>query len=141
MSKSINKVILIGHVGQDPKIAILPGDKKVANFSLATNRQWKDKHGQEREDVSWHRCSVFDKLADIVESWVKKGDQLYVEGRIQYNTSEADDGKVTYWTTVIVSQLVMLGGGGPRVKSKRKGRKEQFIPRELGDRNEEDLPF
>ena len=138
MSKSINKVILVGFVGNDPEGRILEGGRKAVNFPLATNRYWKDKHGRSCNDVSWHKCLVFDGLADIVESWVKKGGRLYVEGRIQYNTSEASDGKTTYWTNIVVTELVMLDSKQPKSKGKKR---EQFIPHELGDRNQEDLPF
>ncbi len=136
MSKSINKVILVGYVGQDPETAILRDNLRVANFSLATNRQWKDKSGQQREETDWHRCKVWNELADIVQERVKKGDQLYIEGRLKYDKVEKD-GETKYYTSIIVSQLVMLDGGG----SKRGKKREQFIPRELGDRNQEDLPF
>ena len=139
MSKSINKVILIGHVGGDPEIKVTYNEQKVANFNLATNRQWKDKHGKDHDEVDWHRCVAWDGLVEVIEEWVKKGDQLYIEGRIKYDKAETD-GEVKYYTSIVVSQMVMLGGGGPRIKSKR-GKGSQFVPRELGDRNEEDLPF
>ena len=137
MSKSINKVILIGHVGQDPETAILTDNLKVANFSLATNRRWTDMSGRQREETDWHRCKVWNELADIVQEWVKKGDQLYIEGRIKYDKVESFKGEMKIYTSIIVSQLIILGGGKP----KRGRTREQFVPHELGDRNQEDLPF
>jgi single-strand DNA-binding protein len=82
--------------------------------SLATNRQWKDGSGQQKEKTEWHRLTFFGRLVDIVDQWVKKGDRLYVEGRIEYSESETD-GQKKYWTDIIVAEMVMLGstsGGG-----------------------------
>ncbi len=87
-----------------------PSGTKVVKWSLATNRQWKDKAGVKQEKTEWHRCVVFGRLADIVEQWVHKGDQLYVEGYIGYSTTEVE-GQVKYWTDIVVNELVMLGGG------------------------------
>lgn len=110
MSRSLNKVQLIGNVGNDPEVRATSSGTRVAKLSLATNRTWKDKSGQEQEATDWHRLTCFGKLADIVEQWVYKGDKLYVEGRIQYSQTQDDQGGTRYWTDVIVEQLLMLGG-------------------------------
>ncbi|MCH7889996.1 MAG: single-stranded DNA-binding protein [Gemmatimonadetes bacterium] len=113
MSRSLNKVMLIGNVGNDPDVRATSSGTQVAKVSLATNRQWKDGSGQQKEKTEWHRLTFFGRLVDIVDQWVKKGDRLYVEGRIEYSESETD-GQKKYWTDIIVLEMVMLGstGGG-----------------------------
>ena len=114
MSRSLNKVMLIGNVGSDPEIRATSSGSRVAKLSLATNRQFQDRTGQSQEKTEWHRLTFFGKLADIVEQYVKKGDRLYVEGRIEYSQTQDDQGAVRYWTDIVVMEMVMLGGaGGP----------------------------
>jgi single-strand DNA-binding protein len=113
MSRSLNKVMLIGNVGSDPDIRMTSGGSKVAKLSLATNRTWQDKSsGQQQERTEWHRLTIFGRLADIVEQWVKKGDRIYVEGRIEYSQTQDEQGGTRYWTDVVVNELMMLGSGG-----------------------------
>ncbi|HAB30875.1 MAG TPA: single-stranded DNA-binding protein [Gemmatimonadetes bacterium] len=111
MSRSLNKVMLIGNVGNDPDIRATSSGTQVAKVSLATNRQWKDSSGQQKEKTEWHRLTFFGRLVDIVDQWVKKGDRLYVEGRLEYSESETD-GQKKYWTDIIVAEMVMLGSTG-----------------------------
>ena len=113
MSRSLNKVMLIGNVGSEPEIRATSSGSRVAKLSLATNRQWKDGSGQQQEKTEWHRLTFFGRLVDIVEQWVKKGDRLYAEGRVEYSQTEKD-GQTRYWTDIVVSEMVMLGstGGG-----------------------------
>ncbi|MEM7413920.1 MAG: single-stranded DNA-binding protein [Gemmatimonadota bacterium] len=114
MSRSLNKVMLIGNVGNDPEIRSTTSGARVAKISLATNRSWTDRNsGQPKEKVEWHRLTFFGRLVDIVEQWVKKGDRLYVEGRIEYSQTEGEGG-TKYWTDIVVNEMVMLGstGGG-----------------------------
>ena len=108
MSRSLNKVMLIGNVGSEPDIRATSSGTQVAKVSLATTRQWKDGSGQQKEKTEWHRLTFFGRLVDIVDQWVKKGDRLYVEGRIEYSESETD-GQKKYWTDIIVAEMVMLG--------------------------------
>ena len=114
MSRSLNKVMLIGNVGNDPDVRATSSGNQVGKLSLATNRQWKDASGQQREKTEWHRLTFFGRLVDIVDQWVKKGDRLYVEGRVEYSETEKD-GQKKYWTDIVVTEMVMLGsspGGG-----------------------------
>lgn len=113
MSRSLNKVMLIGNVGNDPEIRATSGGARVAKVSLATNRSWSDRAGQTQEKTEWHRLTFFGRLVDIVEQWVKKGDRLYVEGRIEYSQTEGEGGP-KYWTDIVINEMVMLGstGGG-----------------------------
>ena len=114
MSRSLNKVMLIGNVGNDPEIRATASGARVAKVSLATNRSWTDRNtGQKNEKTEWHRLTFFGRLVDVVEQWVKKGDRLYVEGRVEYSQTESDQG-TKYWTDIVVNEMVMLGstGGG-----------------------------
>jgi len=109
MSRSLNKIMLIGNVGNDPDVRTTSSGTPIANMSLATTRKWKDGSGEQKEKTEWHRLTVWGKLVDVVERYVKKGDRLYVEGRIEYSESESD-GQKKYWTNVNVLEMVMLGG-------------------------------
>ena len=111
MSRSLNKVMLIGNVGSDPEVRSTASGTRLAKVSLATSRQWTNKDGSQQEKTEWHRLPVWGKLADVVERYVKKGDRLYVEGRIEYSESESD-GQKKYWTDVNVLEMLMLGGPG-----------------------------
>ncbi len=114
MSRSLNKVMLIGNVGNEPEIRATSSGARVAKLSVATNRSWSDRSGQQQEKTEWHRLTFFGRLVDIVEQWVKKGDRLYVEGRIEYSQTEGEGG-TKYWTDIVVQEMVMLGsttGGG-----------------------------
>ena len=110
MSRSLNKVMLIGNVGADPEMRSTPGGMRIAKVSLATSRTFNDRSGQQQEKTEWHRLTFWDKLADVVERYVKKGDRLYVEGRIEYSTTGEGDA-TKYWTDINVREMVMLGGG------------------------------
>jgi len=110
MARSLNKVMLIGNVGSEPEVRTTPSGLKVAKVSLATNRKFSDRSGQQQEKTEWHRLTFWDKLADLVEQYIHKGDRLYVEGRLEYSQTEDDKGNVRYWTDVIVQEMVMLGG-------------------------------
>jgi single-strand DNA-binding protein len=113
MSRSLNKVMLIGNVGAEPEIRSTPSGTRIAKVSLATNRVFNDRSGQQQDKTEWHRLTFWDKLADVVERFVHKGDRLYVEGRIEYSQTQDDQGNVKYWTDIVVREMVMLGAGGP----------------------------
>jgi single-strand DNA-binding protein len=114
MSRSLNKVTLIGNLGSDPEVRSTTGGNRVATFSLATSRSWNDASGNKQEKTEWHRCVVWNtknsQLADIVEKYVKKGDKLYVEGRIEYRQWQDKDNQTRYSTEINVRELIMLGG-------------------------------
>ena len=120
MSRSLNKVTLIGNLGNDPEVRSTTGGNRVATFSLATSRSWNDQSGNRQEKTEWHRCVVWNtkgsQLADIVEKYVHKGDKLYVEGRIEYRQWQDKEGQTRYSTEINVRELIMLsgprGGGG-----------------------------
>jgi single-strand DNA-binding protein len=121
MSRSLNKVTLIGNLGNDPEVRSTTGGNRVATFSLATSRSWNDAAGSKQEKTEWHRCVVWNtknsQLADIVEKYVKKGDKIYVEGRIEYRQWQDKENQTRYSTEINVRELIMLGGpsgGGSR---------------------------
>jgi single-strand DNA-binding protein len=112
MARSLNKVMLIGNIGSEPEIKTTGSGTKFAKVSLATNRTFKDRQGQQQEKTEWHRLTFWDRLAELVEQYVKKGDRIYVEGRIEYSTTEDDKGNQRYWTDITVNEMVLLGGSG-----------------------------
>lgn len=112
MSRDLNKVMLIGNVGNDPEIRSTQSGARIAKVSLATNRSWTDRNsGQKNEKTEWHRLTFFGRLVDIVEKWVNKGDRLYIEGRIDYSQTEGEGG-TKYWTDIVVNEMIMLGSSG-----------------------------
>jgi single-strand DNA-binding protein len=112
VSRSLNKVTLIGNLGNDPEVRSTSGGNRVATFSLATSRSWNGPAGDRQEKTEWHRCVVWNtktsQLADIVEKYVKKGDKLYVEGRIEYRQWQDKEGQTRYSTEINVRELIML---------------------------------
>ena len=110
MSRDRNKVDLMGNVGSEPEIRTTGGGTKVAKFSLATNRVWNDRSGQKQEKVEWHRITAWDKLAQLVEDHVHKGDRLLIEGALEYSQTEGEDGKPRYWTDIVLKELYFIGG-------------------------------
>jgi single-strand DNA-binding protein len=114
-SRGVNKVILVGNVGQDPETRYMPNGNAVTNISLATSETWKDKNtGEQQERTEWHRITFYQRLAEIVAEYVKKGSKLYVEGRLQTRSWE-QDGVKRYTTEIIANEMQMLdskGGSG-----------------------------
>lgn len=105
----INKVILVGHVGKDPEVRYLDGGVAVANFSLATTESYKNKEGNKVDQTEWHHVVAWRGLAEIIEKYVKKGQLLYIEGKIRTRTYGEENSK-KYFTEVIADQMTMLGG-------------------------------
>ena len=114
MARSLNKVSLIGNTGGDPDVRTTPTGTRVAKLSLATSRAFPDRSGQQQERTQWHRLTFFGRLVDVVEQWVKKGDRLFVEGRIEYSQTQDEHGGTRYWTDIIVMEMIMLGSGSGR---------------------------
>ena len=108
MKRGINKVTLVGHVGEDPKINQINDDVKVARFPLATNEFYVDKEGNEVQKTQWHTIVVWNKVAGIIEEYVKKGDPLYVEGKIQNSTWEDNEGKKRFTTEINCDNFLFL---------------------------------
>src|SRR5690625_799546 len=109
MGKCLNKAMLIGNVGADPDVRTTASGARVASFSLATGRRWTDERGEVRERTDWHRIVAWDRLAETVGRYVKKGDRLYLEGRLEYRSWDDSAGRRRYATEVIVQELILLG--------------------------------
>jgi single-strand DNA-binding protein len=112
MAKGVNKVLLLGNVGKDPEIRATPGGAQVANFTLATADRQKDAQGNWQDKTEWHNLIAFSRTAEIVRDYVKKGTQLFIEGKIQSRSwDDKQSGEKKYRTEIIANELSLLGGG------------------------------
>jgi single-strand DNA-binding protein len=148
MARGINKVILVGNLGQDPEVKYMPSGGAVCNITLATTDSWKDKNsGEKQERTEWHRVVFFNRLAEIAGEYLRKGSQVYVEGRLQTRKWQDKDGQERYTTEIVASDMQMLGGRGgsgsedPTARnpgsSMNVRRQEPSIEEDLDD----DIPF
>lgn len=116
MARGVNKVTLIGHLGRDPEVRYAPSGQAIANVTIATSESWKDKNtGEKQERTEWHRVVFFSRLAEIVGEYLKKGSQVYIEGRLQTRKWQDKEGKDRYTTEIVANEMQMLGarsGGG-----------------------------
>lgn len=113
MSKSVNKVILLGYIGRDPEVKFTPSGTPVAKFSLATNERFKDKNGDWQERGEWHNLVAWQRTAEIVGEYCKKGSQIYVEGRLRTDSwDDKESGQKKYRTEIVIDELVLLAGKG-----------------------------
>jgi single-strand DNA-binding protein len=112
MARGINKVILVGNLGNDPETKYTQGGMAVTTLSLATTSVRKDKDGQQIEKTEWHRVKLFGKLGEIAGEYLKKGRQVYIEGSIRYDKFTGQDGVEKYFTDIVADEMQMLGGGG-----------------------------
>jgi len=123
MSKSVNKVMLIGNLGKDPQVNFTQGGMAIAKFSLATNERFKDKGGEWRDRTEWHNIVAFQRLAEIVGEYIKKGSKIYVEGRLQTSSWEdKQSGEKKYRTEIVAQELVMLNNGASSESQKASNR-------------------
>lgn len=156
MSRSLNKVILIGNLGADPEVRSTSNGSRVATISMATSRTWKNQAGERQEKTEWHRVVLWNNrgnaLADVVEKYCKKGDKVYVEGSIEYRTWQDREGQTRYTTEITARDLILLTSRsadsddelpGSKVGAAAPARKDESfgeIPEAL-DGEEDDLPF
>ncbi|HLK53560.1 MAG TPA: single-stranded DNA-binding protein [Candidatus Angelobacter sp.] len=154
MAKSVNKVILVGNLGKDPEVKYTPSGVPVAKFSLATNERFKDKAGEWQDRTEWHNIVAWQRLAEIIGEYVKKGSKIYIEGRLQTSSWEdKQSGEKKYRTEVVASDLVLLGGRGEgggdhEGRSSRSGssfdqrtsHSEEHVP-SSAEITDEDIPF
>lgn len=152
MARGINKVILVGNLGADPEIRYTGSGSAVANVSLATTDSWRDKSsGEQQEKTEWHRVVFFNRLAEIAGEYLKKGSQVYVEGRLQTRKWQGQDGQDRYTTEIVANEMQMLGGrggdmgGGGRPSAPRQQAEPQAAPAGAnpfeGDNFDDDIPF
>jgi single-strand DNA-binding protein len=112
---SVNKVILVGNLGKDPEVRYMPSGDAITNITMATTDSWKDKNGEKQEKTEWHKVAFFGKLAEIAGEYLKKGSQVYVEGRLQTRKWQDKEGQDRYTTEIVADRMQMLGsrsGGG-----------------------------
>ncbi len=113
MARGINKVILVGNLGAEPETRHMPSGGAVTNVRLATSDSWRDKQsGEQRDRTEWHRVVFFNRLAEIAAEYLKKGSQIYVEGRLQTRKWQGQDGQDRYTTEIVANEMQMLGGRG-----------------------------
>lgn len=144
MSRSLNKVMLIGNLGKDPELKHTPSGVAVATFSIATSDTWKDKDGNAQEKTEWHNIVAWRKLAEICGEYLKKGKKVYIEGKLQTRNYEKD-GVKRYVTEIVADQLIMLDGGGNaggQRKTDSSIASEEFVSTSQNiDTEEPPLPF
>jgi single-strand DNA-binding protein len=127
---AVNKVILIGNLGADPEVKELDGGKKVANFNIATTERYTDKSGNKQEATEWHRLELWDGLAGLAQQYLKKGDKVYVEGKLKTDSWQDGDGNNRYTTKIRVLSMQFL--------TPRSGDQQ---PPVVNDNGDDDLPF
>ena len=132
---SINKVVLVGHLGGDPETRFTPSGAAVANFNLATNESWKDANGELQDKTEWHRCVMFGKSAELAGELLKKGQLVYMEGKLQTRNWEDKDGIKRYTTEVVCDMFTMLG------RKMDSDSNQQAAPASTSNDDEDDLPF
>lgn len=137
---SLNKALLIGNLGKDPELRYTPSGKAVASFSIATTNQWKDKDGQKQERTDWHNIVVWGRQAEIAKDYLRKGKQIYLEGRIQTRSYDDKDGNKRWITEIVADRFLMLGRKGEGDAA------DEFPPPPSasdapGAPNDDDLPF
>lgn len=147
MARGVNKVILIGNLGQDPEVKYMPNGNAVANITVATSESWKDKNtGEQVDKTEWHRVVFFRRLAEIVGEYLKKGSKIYVEGKLQTRKWQDKNG-TDHWTTeVIASEMQMLDsrGGGSSDFNQSPGGQSQSAPSQASapiPDFDDDIPF
>ena len=141
MSKGINKVTIVGNLGQDPETKALPSGSYVTNISVPTSESWKDKQtGQQQERTEWHRIVFFNRLAEIASQYLKKGSQVYIEGRLQTRKWQDKNGQDRYSTEIIANEMQMLGGRSGE-SPQQSVAAPQAVPQQQNAIDDDDIPF
>ena len=144
---SVNKVILIGRLGQDPETRYMANGEAVTNITLATTESWKDKNGEKQEKTEWHRCTFYRKLAEIAGEYLKKGGMVYIEGKLETRKWTDKNGIDRYTTGIIVNEMRMLSGkpagqnNGTDSQSNNQTSKQQPQQGQGGFDDDDDIPF
>jgi single-strand DNA-binding protein len=146
MSRGINKVIIVGNLGNDPETRYMPSGSAVTNLSVATNESWKDKAtGEQKDRTEWHKVAMFGRLAEIAAEYLRKGSQVYIEGKLRTRKWQDKDGQDRYTTEVVADEMQMLGGrggaGGGGAPSMNDSQDRSPPPRASGDDFDDDIPF
>ena len=135
MSRGLNKVLLIGHLGRDPEMRYTPSGRPVTTFSMASSRSWNTAEGERRSETEWFNIVAWGSLAEICNQYLKKGQQVYIEGRLQTRRWEDDEGNKRSTTEVVAREMIMLGD--------RRDKEDQTRPDEetYGDEDDDEFPF
>jgi single-strand DNA-binding protein len=146
MARGINKVILVGNLGADPDTRYMPSGSAVTNLSIATSETWKDKQtGEQKERTEWHKVAMFNRLAEIAAEYLRKGSQVYIEGKLRTRKWQDRDGNDRWTTEIIADEMQMLGGrggGGAAPMSSGPDSGPQGGPPDTGpDDFDDDIPF
>ena len=146
MARGINKVILVGNLGNDPETRYTPNGSAVTNISIATSESWKDKQsGEQKERTEWHKVVFFGRLAEIAAEYLRKGSQVYVEGSLRTNKWQDRDGNDRWTTEVIAAEMQMLGGrsggGRPAESAPAQAPRQAAAPAGDSDDFDDDIPF
>lgn len=155
MARGVNKVIIIGNLGQDPEIKYMPNGNAVANVTVATSESWKDKNtGENVDKTEWHRVVFFRRLAEIVGEYLKKGSKVYIEGKLQTRKWQDKNGKDNWTTEIIANEMQMLDsrgggssdfnqnqGGGQPQQSSPQSESSQAAPAPANNDFDDDIPF
>jgi single-strand DNA-binding protein len=143
MPKSVNKVILVGNVGQDPEVKYTPSGTPVAKLSLATNERFKDRSDEWQERTEWHSIIAWQRLAEIVGEYIKKGSKLYIEGKLQTSSWEdRQSGSKRYRTEIVARDIVLLGSHeNPDDSHQKRNGREQETYGSSSEITDEDIPF
>lgn len=139
---SVNKVILMGGLGRDPEVRYMPNGEAVANFSIATTETWKDKSGQKQQKTEWHNIVMYRRLAEIAGEYLKKGSQVYIEGKLQTRKWEKD-GVTRYSTEINADHMQMLGGNRSEIDNDHEPRTASKPEQAAGDFDnfDDDIPW
>ena len=144
---SLNKAILVGRLGRDPEVRHMPNGEAVCNFSIATSETWKDQHGQKQERTEWHAITLYRRMAEVAGQYLKKGSQVYIEGRIQSRKYTGKDGIERTAYEIIGNEMKMLGGSndsGQQAQAETPTpprRQDSAAPAQPVDDIDDDLPF
>ena len=149
MARGINKVILVGNLGADPETRYMPSGSAVTNLSVATSESWKDKQtGEQKERTEWHKVAMFNRLAEIAAEYLRKGSQVYIEGKLRTRKWQDRDGNDRWTTEVIADEMQMLGGrggagggGGSMASGRDSGPAPSAPPQSGPDDFDDDIPF
>jgi single-strand DNA-binding protein len=144
MARGVNKVIVVGNLGQDPETRYMPSGSAVTNLRIATNESWKDKQtGEQKDRTEWHSVAMFGRLAEIAAEYLRKGSQVYIEGKLRTRKWQDKDGNDRYTTEIIADEMQMLGsrsgGGAPAMSDSPPPSAPP--PKPSGDDFDDDIPF
>ena len=144
MARGVNKVIVVGNLGQDPETRYMPSGSAVTNLRVATNESWKDKKtGEQKDRTEWHSVAMFGRLAEIAAEYLRKGSQVYIEGKLRTRKWQDKDGNDRYTTEIIADEMQMLGGrsGGGAPAMSDSPPASAPPPKPSGDDFDDDIPF